>query len=299
MIGVTGAGAGAAVVTGANRGVGREIALLLAAEGFSVRAAMRDVGAAGGLLDEAARLGRADRIQVCALDVTDAASIAALEMPDDLAVLVSNAGWEGPRTPVEHLTPELMREAFEVNVFGPTQLARRAVPVMRANGAGVICGVTSLARFLPQPFLAAYRASKAAFATVLESLWGEVSSFGIRVVEVAPGPIATDMLQRTIAASAAPQPAPYDALAERFFARRMSRDASAPPPACGLLLNHRPEPPAEAARRAVAAILDVGGPMRYGGDSLSERVLERWSRMDDRSFTADALDVFGVERPGG
>ena len=83
---------------------------------------------------------------------------------------------------------------FATNVFGLVEVTKRAVPIMRAAGGGVICNITSSSTLAPVPFLGTYRASKAAVTAIGESLAAEVAQFGIRVVEVMPGPIETDML---------------------------------------------------------------------------------------------------------
>jgi NAD(P)-dependent dehydrogenase (short-subunit alcohol dehydrogenase family) len=291
MIGVDDGPKGTALVTGANRGLGLAIALELAGAGFPTIAAMRDTGTAAQLLTQGEERGVGHLVSLQRLDLTDPSTFT---VPDELSILVNNAGTEGPRTPVEHLTREALVEVFETNVFGPAELTRLALPIMRRNGGGVICDVTSLARVVPQPFLAAYRASKCAIAAMLESLRGEAAGFGIRVIELLPGPIATDMLQRNIASAMEPQPAPYDELGRRFAERRMSKDRAADA-RCGLSVNHRATAPAEAARRAVAAILAVNGPLRYGIEPLSERVLAAWRSLDDETFMRDALNVFGAD----
>ena len=291
MIGVDEGPKGAALVTGANRGLGLALVLELASAGFHTVAGMRNPENSGELLGQATERGLSHLVSVQRLDLVDADTF---ELPDDLSILVNNAGTEGPRTPVENLTREALMEVFETNLFGPAELTRRALPVMRANGGGVICDVTSLARIVPQPFLAAYRASKSAIAAMLESLRGEASAFGIRVVEVIPGPIATDMLQRNIASSMEKQPEPYDELGQRFAERRMSKDGAVGA-RCGLSVNHRPTSATDVARRTVAAILDLGGPLRYGVEPLSERVLAAWRELDDESFMRDALVVFGAD----
>ena len=119
------------------------------------------------------------------LDVTDPDSI---ELPDDLRVLVNNAGVEDENLPLEVMPAEVWRKLFETNVFGLVEVTKRAVPIMRAGGGGVICNVTSSSTLAPVPFLGAYRASKAAVSAIGESLRAEVAPFGIRVVEIMPGP---------------------------------------------------------------------------------------------------------------
>src|SRR5207253_10370040 len=112
-------------------------------------------------------------------------------------VLGNNAGVEVDPLPFEVTPLSRWREMFETNVFGLIEVTRRAIPLLRRNGGGVICNVTSSSLFAPVPFYAPYRASKAAVSALGESLRAEVAPFGIRVVEIMPGPIATDMFEHS------------------------------------------------------------------------------------------------------
>jgi NAD(P)-dependent dehydrogenase (short-subunit alcohol dehydrogenase family) len=264
---------GVAVVTGASRGIGRAVALELAARGFDVVATMRDPAAGRDLAARGLRVQR--------LDVTDPASIV---LPDDLRVLVNNAGVEDDNLPVEAMPIVVWRRLFETNVFGLVEVTRRAIPLLRAGGGGVICNVTSSSVLAPVPFLAAYRASKAAVGAIGESLQAEVGRFGIRVVEVMPGPIETDMLAASDRPAAAIDHPPYRELAERMWeSRQRIRDAYTPA--------------AEAARRVVDAICDDGGPLRYGCDDMSEGMLAGWrAAASDEAWMRPMLRMFTGER---
>jgi len=235
---------GLAVVTGASRGIGRAVAMELAARGFDTVATMRDPADGAGL----------SGMRVERLDVTDPSTI---RLPDDLRVLVNNAGVETDNLPVEFMAAESWRKLFETNVFGLVEVTRRAVPLMRAGGGGVVCNITSSSTLAPVPFLGTYRASKAAVTAIGESLAAEVAQFGIRVIEVMPGPIETDMLATSDQPAAAIEHAEYRALAEKMWEGRQGiRDSYTSAP--------------EAARRIVDAICDDDGPLRYGCDPLSE-----------------------------
>lgn len=141
---------GPAVVTGASRGIGRAVALELAARGFDTVATMRNPADGRDLVASGIRVER--------LDVTDPETIV---LPDDLRVLVNNAGIESDNLPIEHMPADMWRRMFETNVFGLVEVTRRAVPIMRLLGEGVICNVTSSSTLAPVPFLGMYRASKA------------------------------------------------------------------------------------------------------------------------------------------
>ncbi len=247
---------GIALVTGASRGLGRALALELGARGFEVVATMRDPRAGAELAATAARQGV--RLSLAALDVTEAG---AFSLPDGLRVLVNNAGIDCAMLPVEAQPLDDWRAVFETNVFGVVSMTRRAIPVLRATGGGVICNLSSAALLAPVPFYAVYRASKAAVAALDESLRAEVAPFGIRVLEVVPGPIRTDMLAASARVPEAAAVPGYSPLAQRLHAGRLGVEAMA-------------TPATEAARRIVDAILDDAAPLRIACDPLGTAMLD-------------------------
>lgn len=263
---------GVAVVTGASRGIGRAVAIELANRGFDVVATMRDSDAGAGLAAETS-----GRLEVARMDVNDPASI---ELPDGLRVLVNNAGVEGDNLPIEMMPKDAWRTMFETNVFGLVDVTARAIPLMRVGGGGVICNITSSSILAPVPFLAAYRASKAAVSVLAESLLAEVAAFGIRVIEIMPGPIETDMLANSDRPAAAIDHEPYRALAEGMWeSRQQIRDSYTPA--------------AEAARRIADAIADDDGPLRYGCDDLSDGMLSGWrAAASDEDWLASMRPMF-------
>jgi NAD(P)-dependent dehydrogenase (short-subunit alcohol dehydrogenase family) len=257
---------GPAVVTGASRGIGRAVAIELAARGFDTFATMRNPADGAGL----------DGVRIEHLDVTDPSSI---HLPDGLRVLVNNAGVESDNLPIEHMPAEVWQRMFATNVFGLVEVTRRAIPLMRAAGGGVICNVTSSSTLGPVPFLGTYRASKAAVTALGESLAAEVAQFGIRVVEIMPGPIETDMLATSDRLSAAAAYDEYRDQAERFWEVRQGT-------------RQHYTPAAEAARRIVDAICDDDGPLRYGCDDLSTGMLSAWNATDNAQWVDGMLKSF-------
>jgi len=268
---------GVALVTGASRGIGRAVAVELARRGFDVIAGMRDPRAGAGLPERGG--DRGGRISVVELDVTRPDSI---RIPDALRVLVNNAGIEGPYLPVEHAPVELWREIFETNVFGLLETTRRALPALRKARRGVVCNVTSCSLLVPMPLFAAYRASKAAVAALGESLRAEVARFGIRVVEIQPGAIATDMLRESDRVPEAERFAEYRDLARRVHASRAG-------------VGDQVTTPEQAAGSIVDAILDDSGPLRHACDPMGARLLEAWRHQTDEEMMAGMLAFFGAE----
>jgi NAD(P)-dependent dehydrogenase (short-subunit alcohol dehydrogenase family) len=257
---------GSALVTGASRGIGRAVALELARRGFLTVATMRDTAAGTGMAEEAA-----GRLEVRRLDVTDPSTF---DLPDDLSVLVNNAGVDTEYLPVEHADIGDWRRMFETNVFGTVALTSAAIPTLRANRPSVVCTITSSSILAAVPFYSAYRASKAAASAFCDSLRVEVAPFGIRVVEILPGPVDTDMFRLSTGDLDAVRYPQYRALAG--VAAELRRAHADP----------RVVEPAAAASAIVDAIVDSSGPMRYGCDPVSHELLDLWRQSDDETVFA-------------
>ena len=264
---------GTALVTGASRGIGRAVALELRRRGFDVLATMRDPAQGVDLEGPGLRVAR--------LDVTLPDSI---DIPESLDVLVNNAGIEGDHLPVEHAPMELWRSLFETNLFGLVEVTRRALPALR-RARGVLCNVTSCSILLPVPFFAAYRASKAAVSALGESLRAELAPTGVRVLEVQPGAIRTDMLTGSERAPEAASFPAYRGVAEKFQAmRQASRDDF--------------EDVEKAARSMVDAIADPRATLRHGPDPMSEALLAAWRSSDDETLMGGMLLALSDEESG-
>jgi NAD(P)-dependent dehydrogenase (short-subunit alcohol dehydrogenase family) len=256
---------GSALVTGASRGIGRAIALDLAARGFDVVATMRDPSGFEG----------SGNMTVRRLDVTDVSTIA---VPDDLRVLVNNAGFQDAYYPVETVPLERLRALLETNVVGQVAVMQAAVPVMRRRGEGVICTVTSSAVLLASPFFAAYRASKAAISAICESLYVELRPFGIRVIEILPGPVDTRGLAHSSYLPAVEVPG-YEERAAQMMAGRERIQA--------LMVT-----PAAAAARIVDTILDDDAPLKSSCDPMGDAMLTRWRESSDTDLLDAALGQY-------
>lgn len=197
-----------ALITGANRGLGLEIARQLARGGATVIVAGRDVTRA----EQAAEQLRAEGLDVQAtqLDVTDVASVrraaeAVLADHGVLDILVNNAGIlpEATAQPHEILDGTLFRETFETNLHGAVNVTEHLLPLLRASAAGRIVNVSSTMGSLTDqsdpgsPYytmvLPAYQASKAALNSVTISLAKSLASTTIKVNAVCPGFVQTDL----------------------------------------------------------------------------------------------------------
>jgi NAD(P)-dependent dehydrogenase (short-subunit alcohol dehydrogenase family) len=267
---------GVAVVTGASRGIGRAVALELAYRGFDVVATMRDPAAGASLPDEAAAASAKGTLRVQALDVTAHDTI---RLPDGLRVLVNNAGTEAEHPPFEATPLQIWRDMYEANVFGLVEVTRRAVPLLRASGGGVICNVTSSSILAPVPFYAAYRSSKAAVSAIGESLRAELAPFGIRVLEIMPGPIDTDMLANSDRPPEAIDWPDYAPMAFRYYEGRRNIEGSV-------------TSAADAAHAIAGAILDDAAPLRVGCDPMASGMIEMWRGTSDEALMQAMLPAW-------
>ena len=179
-------------VTGAGRGLGVEIARKALAAGHSVVATGRNPDAV------VQAIGGHENLLAVALDITDpkaavAAARAAVERFGRIDVLVNNADnfYAGY---FENISPANFRAQMETNFFGPLNVTRAILPVMRAQRGGQIITVTSLAGLIGQEFVAAYAASKFALEGWMESLRFDVAPFGIKTMVVEPGFFRTELL---------------------------------------------------------------------------------------------------------
>ena len=179
-------------VTGAGRGMGVDIARAALAAGHAVVATGRNPERVSSAV------GAHDDLLTVALDVTDPASAqaavdAAVDRFGRIDVLVNNAGnfYAGF---FEEITPADFRAQIETNLFGPLNVTRAVLPVMRAQRSGQVVTISSTAGLIGQEFCTAYAASKFALEGWMESLTPEVAPFGIGTTVVEPGFFRTDLL---------------------------------------------------------------------------------------------------------
>ena len=179
-------------VTGAGRGMGVDIAKAALAAGHAVVATGRNPEKVASVL------GAHDDLIVVALDVTDPASAeAAVQAGVDrfgrIDVLVNNAGNFNAGF-FEELTPEEFRAQIETTFFGPVNVTRATLPVMRGQRSGLVVTISSTAGIVGGQFLTAYAASKFGVEGWMESLAPEVAPFGIRTMLIEPGFFRTELL---------------------------------------------------------------------------------------------------------
>lgn len=175
------------LITGASSGIGLATARAFLRQGDIVHAAARR----HEMMTELAAAGA--RIHVFDLEVEDsidALAAAVLAEAGRIDVLINNAGI-GIFGPIEAVPLSEARRQFEVNLFGLAHLTRSLLPSMRETGAGMIINLSSIGGRVHTPLGAWYHASKHALEGWSDCLRTELAPFGIRVVIVEPGAIAT------------------------------------------------------------------------------------------------------------
>ncbi len=180
------------LVTGAGRGLGVDIAKAALAARHSVVATGRNPGKV------TAAIGEHDDLLAVKLDVTDpadaeAAVAAAVDRFGRIDVLVNNAGNFNAGF-FEELSAEEFRAQIETTFFGPVNVTRAALPVMRAQRSGIVITISSTAGLEGGEFTSAYAASKFGVEGWMESLAPEVAPFGIHTMLVEPGFFRTELL---------------------------------------------------------------------------------------------------------
>jgi NAD(P)-dependent dehydrogenase (short-subunit alcohol dehydrogenase family) len=184
----------AALVTGGNSGIGRATVEALREAGFSVYAGARRPESVAGL--------EADGFRALQLDVTDEESMAsAVETVEAgsgaVDVLVNSAGY-GVYGPMEELDLGVLRDEFEVNVFGLLRMSQLVLPVMRAKGVGRIINIGSVGGLFTAPFSGAYHMSKYAVESLSDAMRAEVAGFGVDVALLEPTGVRTPFVYKQV-----------------------------------------------------------------------------------------------------
>jgi len=183
------------LITGASSGFGRATVKVFAKQGWNVIASMRSP-------EKETELSGIEGILVTRLDVTDKGSIqeaiqAGIRKFGAIDVLVNNAGY-GAIGVLEAAPEDVIRQQFEVNLFGLIEVTKGVLPYMRARQSGVIINVSSVGGRMTFPFCSLYHATKFAVEGLTESLQYELDPLGIHVKIVEPGGYKTDFAGRSM-----------------------------------------------------------------------------------------------------
>jgi NAD(P)-dependent dehydrogenase (short-subunit alcohol dehydrogenase family) len=284
-----------AVVTGTSTGIGLTTSLHLARNGYQVFAGMRNLAKADALRDAAQ--AESLPVEIVQLDVCDPASVSAAfasaARRGDVDVLVNNAGIGGA-SPLE-LTPEdEHKQMFETNYFGAVRCIQAVLPSMRERQSGCIVNITSAVGLQATPNQIAYSASKWALECLGEALAHEMYRFGVRVVNVEPGVIMTNIFENSAEQTRYDKASPYQPIMRRngkVFAAGFKRAV----------------PPEAVAEKILEAITtddyrlrwpvgpDAEGFMAARGKVSAEDWIRMGADLSDAEYNSLFAEYFGIE----
>ena len=181
------------LITGASRGLGREIAGTFSRHGADVFLVARS---AEPLTALTAQLG--PHAAHLAADLADPAAPARIfqalaAFSPRIDILVNNAAIVGPIGALDENDWALWQTTIQVNLVAPAALCRLAIPCMRARGGGVILNLSGGGATSPRPFFSAYATAKAGLVRLTETIAAEAGRYGIRANAIAPGAMNTEM----------------------------------------------------------------------------------------------------------
>src|SRR5215212_2353006 len=223
-----------AVVTGSSSGIGFEIALMLARNGFQTYATMRNLAKSENIKSIATKENLP--IYIEQLDVTDNKSVtnaiqAIVSKANSIDVLVNNAGYALTGA-FEDLAIEEIKAQYETNLFGLIRTTQTVLPIMRKQKSGTIVNISSGTGRLGYPGGSAYVSTKFAVEGLSESMAYELEPFGIKVILIEPGVIRTTFANGIVVAEKSQNPnSPYSQIMQKMSTsfEHMLENASSSP----------------------------------------------------------------------
>ena len=263
-----------AVVTGSSSGIGYEISLMLARNGFLTYATMRNLNKSENIKSVASKENLPIRINQ--LDVTDDVSVkdavqAILSETGRIDVLVNNAGYV-LNGAFEDLAMDEIKRQYDTNVFGLIRTTQAVLPIMRRQKSGIIVNISSGAGRFGYPGQSAYISTKFAVEGLSESMSYELEPFGIKVVVVEPGVIRTNIVNGMVVAKKSQDPnSPYLQIIQKMAAvlENMMENGSPPDLVAKVVLN---------------AVTNESPKLRYLAGKDVEAWLDSKRNMSDEEF---------------
>ena len=263
-----------AIVTGCSSGIGHEISLILARNGFTAYATMRNLQKGSDLksIAEDEKLP----LHFAQLDVTDENSIKkAIQTVYDEAgridILVNNAGY-GLTGAFEDLSLDEIKTQYETNVFGLIRTTQSVLPIMRKQRSGLIVNISSGAGRFGFPTGSAYVSTKFAVEGLTESMSYELEPFGIKVILIEPGVIKTNFFNSSVLAKKSQDPnSPYAILMKGMedSVDKMMENASTPQYVAEVVLH---------------AVTNENPKLRYLAGKDVEQLVDAKRKMSDEEF---------------
>lgn len=263
-----------AVVTGSSSGIGYEISLMLARNGFLTYATMRNLNKSENIQSVASKENLPIRINQ--LDVTDDISVkdavkAILSETGRIDVLVNNAGYV-LNGAFEDLAIDEIKTQYDTNVFGLIRTTQTVLPIMRRQNSGIIVNISSGAGRFGYPGQSAYISTKFAVEGLSESMSYELEPFGIKVVVVEPGVIRTNIVNGMVVAKKSQDPnSPYLQIIQKMATvlENMMENGSPPDLVAKVVLN---------------AVTNENPTLRYLAGKDVEAWLDSKRNMSDEEF---------------
>jgi NAD(P)-dependent dehydrogenase (short-subunit alcohol dehydrogenase family) len=259
------------LVTGCSSGLGQALAKRILASGHRLVATARNPGTLDSLADEFPHTCR-----TAALDVTNPEQVkAAVALATDafgrLDVVTNNAGI-GLVGAFEETGEEQVTRNFATNFFGPLEVIRVALPILRAQRSGCIVNISAAAAIANYPGFSIYGAAKCALEGVSESLALELKPLGIQVIIVQPGPFRTDFIGRSLE-RAEDSIQDYAPTSGKFLRMLEGMEGK------------QPGDPAKAAEAIVSAVASESPPLRlvlgkYAQDKVRRKLAGTASELD-------------------
>jgi NAD(P)-dependent dehydrogenase (short-subunit alcohol dehydrogenase family) len=271
----------AAIITGANQGLGKTIAEHFVRAGASVLLTARNEELLHQVADELRRQTVASGQQVLGMrgDVARRESCAevvrcATERLPNLCILVNNAGVYGPMGRIEDVDWDAWVQAMEINLFGTVLMCREMIPHLRRQRYGKIINLSGGGATAPLPNISAYAASKVAVVRLTETFAEELREDRVDVNVIAPGALNTRLLEEVLAAGP-------DRVGQAFYERS---------------LRQRDEGGAPLDRGAELAVFLASA----ASDGISGRLLsavwDDWESLPEKRDTLSRTDVFTLRR---
>lgn len=210
-----------AMITGANRGLGFEIAKHYLLEGAKVTICGRDAVKLAEAHVELAKLCDPSRLFSLTADISVPAQVdnlfnTALSKMGDVNVLIANAGVYGTKGPIEEIDWQEWSDAIDINLKGTVLVTRAVIPHFKRKKSGKIIYLSGGGATKPLPFLSAYAASKAAVVRFCETVAEELIDYGIDVNAIAPGALNTRLLDEVLEAGP-------DKVGKRFYEQSLKQ----------------------------------------------------------------------------
>jgi NAD(P)-dependent dehydrogenase (short-subunit alcohol dehydrogenase family) len=278
-------------ITGSSRGLGRALTRAALEAGDRVAATARQPAQLDDLVAD-----YGERIHTIALDVTDATA-AQLAIADAhrqfgrLDVIVNNAGYANV-SPIETTADEDFRTQFETNFWGVYNVSKAAIPVLRAQGGGLVMQISSVGgRVGGSPGIASYQAAKFAIDGFSRVLAAEAAPFGVRVMVVEPSGFRTDWAGSSMTVHDIPDAyAPTVGVMNSRVRQSTEGPAGDPARAAAILVQ-------VAKRRHLPYHLPLGANATEGAIRLDEHLLAEDRAWSGVSRSADFSEPFPVEFP--